>query len=102
MLPLLALATAALAGPGSRAVAGFAIATALVLLILGVFAWALHRGQFDDEPRAATGPLALGPCAATHRLRERPYDGQSDPGPAGCARSSRPAARWRSAWPTRC
>ncbi|MDP1900031.1 MAG: cbb3-type cytochrome oxidase assembly protein CcoS [Rubrivivax sp.] len=24
------------------------LSAALVLLILGVFAWALHRGQFDD------------------------------------------------------
>ena len=24
------------------------LSTALVLLILGIFAWALHRGQFDD------------------------------------------------------
>ena len=27
------------------------LSTALVLLILGVFAWALHRGQFDDLQR---------------------------------------------------
>ena len=27
------------------------LSTALVLLILGVFAWALHRGQFDDLER---------------------------------------------------
>jgi cbb3-type cytochrome oxidase maturation protein len=27
------------------------LSTALVLLILGVFAWALHRGQFDDLDR---------------------------------------------------
>lgn len=27
------------------------LSTALVLLILGVFAWALHRGQFEDLER---------------------------------------------------
>ena len=27
------------------------LSTALVLLILGVFAWALHHGQFDDLDR---------------------------------------------------
>ena len=27
------------------------LSTALVLVILGVFAWALHRGQFDDLER---------------------------------------------------
>ena len=27
------------------------LSAALVLLILGVFAWALHRGQFDDLER---------------------------------------------------
>ena len=27
------------------------LSTALVLLILGIFAWALHRGQFDDLDR---------------------------------------------------
>jgi cbb3-type cytochrome oxidase maturation protein len=27
------------------------LSTALVLLILGVFAWALHHGQFDDLER---------------------------------------------------
>ena len=27
------------------------LSTALVLLILGVFAWALHRGQFEDLDR---------------------------------------------------
>ena len=27
------------------------LSTALVLLILGVFAWALHRNQFDDLER---------------------------------------------------
>jgi cbb3-type cytochrome oxidase maturation protein len=27
------------------------LSTALVLLILGIFAWALHRGQFDDLER---------------------------------------------------
>ena len=27
------------------------LSTALVLLILGVFGWALHRGQFDDLER---------------------------------------------------
>ena len=27
------------------------LSTALVLVILGVFAWALHRGQFDDLDR---------------------------------------------------
>ncbi|HRH89898.1 MAG TPA: cbb3-type cytochrome oxidase assembly protein CcoS [Rubrivivax sp.] len=27
------------------------LSTVLVLLILGVFAWALHRGQFEDLER---------------------------------------------------
>jgi cbb3-type cytochrome oxidase maturation protein len=27
------------------------LSTALVLLILGVFGWALHRGQFEDLER---------------------------------------------------
>ena len=27
------------------------LSTALVLLILGIFAWALHRGQFDNLDR---------------------------------------------------
>jgi cbb3-type cytochrome oxidase maturation protein len=27
------------------------LSTALVLVILGVFAWALHRGQFEDLER---------------------------------------------------
>ena len=27
------------------------LSTALVLLILGIFAWALHRGQFEDLDR---------------------------------------------------
>jgi len=27
------------------------LSTALVLLIMGVFAWALHRGQFEDLER---------------------------------------------------
>jgi cbb3-type cytochrome oxidase maturation protein len=27
------------------------LSTALVLLIIGVFAWALHRGQFEDLER---------------------------------------------------
>jgi cbb3-type cytochrome oxidase maturation protein len=27
------------------------LSTALVLVVLGVFAWALHRGQFDDLER---------------------------------------------------
>ncbi len=27
------------------------LSTALVLVILGIFAWALHRGQFEDLER---------------------------------------------------
>jgi cbb3-type cytochrome oxidase maturation protein len=37
------------------------LSTALVLLILGVFAWALHRGQFDDLEREGERILQYDP-----------------------------------------
>jgi len=37
------------------------LSTALVLLILGVFAWALHRGQFEDLDREGERILQDGP-----------------------------------------
>ncbi len=39
------------------------LSTALVLLILGVFGWALHRGQFDDLEREGQRILQDGPAA---------------------------------------
>ena len=39
------------------------LSTALVLLILGVFAWALHRGQFDDLEREGARILQDEPAA---------------------------------------
>ena len=37
------------------------LSTALVLLILGVFAWALHRDQFEDLEREGERILQDGP-----------------------------------------
>jgi len=39
------------------------LSTALVLLILGVFAWALHRGQFEDLEREGERILQDEPAA---------------------------------------
>lgn len=39
------------------------LSTALVLLILGVFAWALHRGQFEDLEREGERILQDDPVA---------------------------------------
>jgi cbb3-type cytochrome oxidase maturation protein len=39
------------------------LSTALVLLILGVFAWALYRGQFDDLEREGERILQDDPVA---------------------------------------
>lgn len=67
------------------------LSTALVLLILGVFAWALHAGQFDDleregdrilrdEASAATAIMASAVVDADqiHGLGPANYPRQSD------------------------
>jgi cbb3-type cytochrome oxidase maturation protein len=45
----------------------------LVLLILGVFGWAVHRGQFDDLEREGERILQADPAAV---------DGDQSPVPA--------------------
>jgi len=43
------------------------LSTALVLLILGVFAWALYRGQFEDLEREGERILQDDPVAVDGR-----------------------------------
>jgi cbb3-type cytochrome oxidase maturation protein len=46
------------------------LSTALVLLILGVFAWALYRGQFEDLDREGERILQDEPAAVdTDQIR---------------------------------
>ncbi len=39
------------------------LSAVLVLLIVGIFGWALHRGQFDDVEREGTRILEGDPSA---------------------------------------
>jgi cbb3-type cytochrome oxidase maturation protein len=55
------------------------LSAVLVLLVIGVFAWALHRGQFEDlEDEGTRILLDEGPAAV------RPADAFA-PSPAGAA-----------------
>jgi cbb3-type cytochrome oxidase maturation protein len=60
------------------------LSAALVLAILGVFAWALHRGQFEDLDREAERILQDEGCgidpdqdAAAQRKEESPTVGRA-------------------------
>jgi cbb3-type cytochrome oxidase maturation protein len=58
------------------------LSTALVLLILGVFAWALHRGQFDDLDREGERILHDEPPSVdADQTRPAPRTEQSPTGP---------------------
>lgn len=46
------------------------LSSVLVLGIVGVFAWALHRGQFDDIEREGERILDETQAEAPSRLRE--------------------------------
>jgi cbb3-type cytochrome oxidase maturation protein len=55
------------------------LSTVLVLLILGVFAWALHRGQFEDLEREGErilhdepAPIDAGQAAPPRRAEQSP------------------------------
>jgi cbb3-type cytochrome oxidase maturation protein len=63
------------------------LSTALVLLILGVFAWALHRGQFDDLDRESQRILQDEPAGvdadqarAVQRTEQSPAVQKARPG----------------------
>jgi cbb3-type cytochrome oxidase maturation protein len=65
------------------------LSAALVLAILGVFAWALHRGQFEDLEREGErilrderAPLDIdtGQVAAVQRTEESRTVGRAYPG----------------------
>ncbi|MBI5257076.1 MAG: cbb3-type cytochrome oxidase assembly protein CcoS [Burkholderiales bacterium] len=47
------------------------MSAALVLLILGIFGWAVHKGQFDDIEREGERILQIDPD---------PVDGDQPPG----------------------
>ena len=51
------------------------LSTALVLLILGVFAWALHRGQFEDLEREGERILQGDDFAAVDGRQTGPVQG---------------------------
>ena len=62
----------------------------LVLLILGLFGWALHRGQFDDVERE--GERILQPDGFAPDAGRVDVDQVAPPGPGQQSRQSDPEA----------
>ncbi len=54
------------------------LSAVLVLVIIAVFGWALHRGQFDDLEREGERILQADAVAVdTDQARDHPYQKQS-------------------------